>query len=867
MTKNLDMHGSDSVDTPDSFIADFLGKQAAIGGPFALLGLRHEPIDQSKILYACQIRLMQINEHRRSQTPAADEVRLAVHAAGSQLLDPALRRELAKHWPEGSGMQSFESPEAWKVSGNERLDSKLLAQALTVLGACGGWNARSRKRLGQFARWHQVSASQLVSGILDSQNPQQTQGVNSLGGYSSETRGPTLVDDIDGAIPWSLIPVAYTLMGLALISVSILKHQQPVQHVEDTRPPESAAESFVPSSREAGKLAESARFTERRHYSAIIHELDRFRTSSILDEASAMEFSDLGHRLIEQWTEFDPSELDQAVHSVQFVLGGIISSELFDQACAFLNIPVDGIDEPLLADGLRSLFFGKIGNAPSISAMSQTHARAQASSEFAAHLSDAFTNRASKSVDDPDWWRWWIVELEGIEKRSEVRREQLLYASVYSRMSEPIMGDQWDRSVRSVVLALDWGDGESSRGWVLGLIANPEVRSDRLAALTKALALYSSASGLGTEFVLNPDDSLETRELYLAKLRSAWATSTENQDEIRDRLLAEMKIQISMTRSGIGQEQAVLRAYDFARLNTACWARHADNQLLLQQLVGSIGNPMPVHQQGGLELDLGSPAGDEQWATDARNLTDTDALSEHLSALSGFQKIGPKSAHALVYLAMLAPDLQIRADAERALLSRPDDPAILIALDRVAGSSKPSRRMIQLIHEYVMSDVESGDQEVARKALLQRLVKIGVLNDSDHITTAQSFEQAMVELVEKRGTRSLHDGARGVYEDFSDEMIQSGMVVPASVRAQLLVRLRVAQGPMQQFIAYESAALELFAHKIRSENPGMISIVDQIMDESQEGQNETAYPEVQLMIIERAMTRLWAVLFEMESVS
>ena len=863
----------------DGLIAEFLGQDASIGGPFAVLGLRYDPIDKAMILHACQARLMQINEHRRSQTPAADEVRLAVHAAGSQLLDPELRMELAKHWPEGTGIQvvAAESPVAWRVDTETHLDPGLLNQALTVLGACGGWNTRSRKRLGQFARMHQVSAAQLVNGILGNRDPHQSDGSLNSGGIATVMRGPSLVDGIEGTLPWGLIPVAYAFMGLALISIGIITHEPAVRTAANPSSSiATSAESTTVNENVRGQ-SDQRNLPERRHYTAVAHELDQFRTTVVLDEESAKEFSELGGRLVQQWSEFPLEELDQAVESVRLVLAGIINPALFQQAGSFLAVPDDSKTESMLAAGLRSWMFGGTGREPAFVVFSERSQEILAAGSFDAHLAKAFDERAKKSTDDPEWWSWWIGQLKAFATRSATQSQRALYASVYQRLIEPIAGDpvvgdpvvvdQWERSARRIVQSVGWGEGDSSRGWMLGIVADPQVRSDRLAVLTKALVLYSSARGLGTEFVLNANDSMDTRELYLGKLRAAWDTGAGAVDEVRDRLLSEINIQLSMTRGVQGREQAVNRAFDLARLNTACWARRADDQVVLHRMLDAIGTPMPMVQATGVGLDLASPAGDALWATNARNLTDADALLNLLDQLDRFDRIGPKSAHALVYLAMQAPDLQVRSAAERAMLVRPDEPAILIALDRIAGASRTTRRMVQLINEYVMHDGDPGDQAGTRQALLRRLIKIGMLQDNSSENLMQSLEAAMTEVVGMRGTRSVSDGAHGAYEDMLEELVIDGVDMPSHVRAKLLIRLRKASGPMQRFIAYESAVLELMAFAVSNENPGALSRIEQILVELESRQLETDDAVFQMMLIERAMANLWVVLLEMEAVS
>lgn len=79
-------------------IERFLGPAEASGGPFALLALPVEHVDDDAILVALDRQVDRVNAHVERDTPEADEVRLALHAAAAQLLDPVVRRHLLLRW-------------------------------------------------------------------------------------------------------------------------------------------------------------------------------------------------------------------------------------------------------------------------------------------------------------------------------------------------------------------------------------------------------------------------------------------------------------------------------------------------------------------------------------------------------------------------------------------------------------------------------------------------------------------------------------------------------------------------------------------------------------------------------------------------
>lgn len=73
-------------------IAKFLDQSAATGGPLALLGLNPAQLHDVSVVAALEQRLAQVWDHAEGDSPEADEVRLALHAAAAQLLDPVMRR-------------------------------------------------------------------------------------------------------------------------------------------------------------------------------------------------------------------------------------------------------------------------------------------------------------------------------------------------------------------------------------------------------------------------------------------------------------------------------------------------------------------------------------------------------------------------------------------------------------------------------------------------------------------------------------------------------------------------------------------------------------------------------------------------------
>lgn len=155
----------------------FLGAAHAVGGPFALLGVHPDSCVEAIVLEALDRQLVRVGEHPEAETPAADEVRLALHSAAAQLLDPATRTQLIARWrgsrppsttdaPRATPAPSIPSPAPMPrtaapaprspLSPPRVLDPvtrRLLERdALVSIGMMGGWNPHALERFAMLAK-------------------------------------------------------------------------------------------------------------------------------------------------------------------------------------------------------------------------------------------------------------------------------------------------------------------------------------------------------------------------------------------------------------------------------------------------------------------------------------------------------------------------------------------------------------------------------------------------------------------------------------------------------------------------------------------------------------------------------------------
>jgi hypothetical protein len=135
-------------------IQRFLSEVTATAGPFELLGLDPSSSGESEVRRALAGRLARIALHPQGRSAEADEVRLALHVAAAQVLDPRVREELVHDARFARSVEAPTPASAWNDA------------ARFAIASAGGWNARARGRLAALAHAHQVPARELVRAAV-----------------------------------------------------------------------------------------------------------------------------------------------------------------------------------------------------------------------------------------------------------------------------------------------------------------------------------------------------------------------------------------------------------------------------------------------------------------------------------------------------------------------------------------------------------------------------------------------------------------------------------------------------------------------------------------------------------------------------
>lgn len=139
--------------------------------PLALLGVDAALLDvggPGAVVRALEARLVAIDQHIERATPAADELRLALHAMAAQMLDPVVRQGVIERW--GTVPVAVAAVGGPAVAAGE--DAQLVGARLSLEGDAllaiameGGWNQRSLERLCMFAHARGLTAEDVAATL------------------------------------------------------------------------------------------------------------------------------------------------------------------------------------------------------------------------------------------------------------------------------------------------------------------------------------------------------------------------------------------------------------------------------------------------------------------------------------------------------------------------------------------------------------------------------------------------------------------------------------------------------------------------------------------------------------------------------
>ncbi|MBL4590514.1 MAG: hypothetical protein JKY96_01000 [Phycisphaerales bacterium] len=829
-------------------IRNYLGKDAIAGGPFALLGVQYESIE-SYILRARDRRLAQIDRHPHSRTPDADEVRMAVHAACSQLLDLQLREQLQSRWPEGVAQRS---PPAWHSRRATRLPDSILHSARMTIAACGGWNPRARRRLVLLAKMYRVSAIDIIRSL----------GTPNGSTVTSHNQHPKPPRVRPLPLPESSAGVWVLVYGLLVGMVVLLGVQTFIRFSSSELPTaiESPQATVDTISSQESSLEDAPRHNQRtprsiRHYSALLHEIEQGELLASTDPLSAAQLvADYMPPFFSQWMSFPHDDLEAFVaHLVAIdtmTQDNPQANRIFTSA---LSAGVS-LEKPLQA-------------APSLSVRRFLSMPGEDRDSFANTMSLVLQQLASESrTDDPVWWDAWIQAVQSIHEEDMQKSSKLVLAAMSSRLRASSSSVSWSKTAGLLSNALTWRSGSPERVWMLGVLTDPSYDTWRVAALTEAIATHSSASGVGVAMILSKDASMSDRYALADEYRSVWIAGSET-DLFLDRLSDELLAATSLTGPMLDVDAAQQRLQQLARLNAVCWMHwHGDDAQAQIVLYADPSNS----QSSSSDSDLfAQGASDDRIALLLVNASKSDAEMNVLAQIQPGTSIGLNTAHALVRMTGSGSARESRDAAEQVIKAHADELAVLIALDRYLLTKRVSGRFRDLLRSILSLDTDNADDQWNRRAHDALLVAISTAasarQDSDSVVLVKELtaSYAMRRITNVQSVQGLTRITADLLVEVGAAALGSGASIESieDIMSMHRVRIERANNQAQRFAADQWSLVQLQSLYTQLTITGSSSQVEQVTLELQDRMRQAITVDDQNAQLERAQAQLWLIFF------
>lgn len=358
----------------------FLGDVNAAMGPFGLLGIEPSKCDEATIVASLQSRLARVAAHPQNRTPEADQVRLALHAASAQLMDPVMRRRALEAI--GSATVDFDPHERFdpldeaadpppvrrtrpavaqtaQTSAPGDVDQALLRDTRVLLSAFGGMTPEAHRRLTMLAHAKGVSPEQMQR-VLASLGPEvlgsggaanvpqdnrkqygiQQSGNEQYGSFQSQQPLKEQIDPgylvLDKLIKFGLVAV----VSLAVVAAGVYMLVRPVppakppaaagQNTTVAKPENKDPVSLFATKPPVEKKTETLEKADVEKSAAALAELKKIASVSGTDAKALMgKLDEVG----QSWFEFAPDQaasLQDAVIEGMYRLSGADASAVVD---------------------------------------------------------------------------------------------------------------------------------------------------------------------------------------------------------------------------------------------------------------------------------------------------------------------------------------------------------------------------------------------------------------------------------------------------------------------------------------------------------------------------------------------------------
>ncbi len=904
-------------------VAHFLGAEAARGGPFALLGIDPAHSDHASVICALERRLAQVNTHPHSETPQADEVRLALHAAAAQLLDPVVRRHMLERW--GTAHTEASQDLTPQIS-DESL--ALERDAILMLAMHGGWNRESLRRLAILAHARGVPSHRVAQTIRAIAHRRKAGAMHASGrqdasdGQLPRARPlrappplePMLEDEEEIAstpIPW-LVPVV--MLGVVLAALGLIalfftpSSNAPAQNssagpqasgvVRSTSPktdadvsstaPSSAEE--VPSEIEASlpvpdllaRAREALEVDPQRAERDLRETIDAFERSWVsmpIDEriGSHAELVDLLYRLSTVPSRgvaiasriARAGERAEPLESREDLLARVWSAGMLVRLSREANLPAQVarvIDDALVA--------ASPGMPP------PQDATFQAGALDALQRSTLRLARVQQHSTDPEGvWQAWIDAVVALTPEDFQTRTRLILGALDDLMR---VGPEGSRSawvhatIARLVEQADWSKDSPARRWLLASFNAQGVSSADLHLVTSALARMP-AEGIDPTMTLDAQASGRARQALRREYASAWGLIEQAEGDAverawRDRLdRADRGFSAALT-----PQEYLAGAAEFALLHAAAdalWRGEYENARLV---LDSLDDVLQVarQQRRGRVRSLSEHEGGD-WAV--RYISVKRNLQARLELLDALQRstgkhLTPMEAEVLVLEAVRGDRQSIRERAREVVRRVLDQPTVVNALLEALPDIPETTRNLRLVSNAASTgplDAQDPDWRIqARRALVERLLEL-VAGQSDASTMdnlSETIADAYAQMLAEPGGEvpeltpiEAVSRLRSRWARQASGLLGGSGLSLDRIEQDRKARRASARGPVQAFDAEQRALCELIAYTLVAEQPALTREVGDVLAHWQRTRQGARHIFEQIGANERTITILWSI--------
>ncbi len=898
-------------------IRKFLGAEALELGPFGLLSVWPRDCTAASVESALQQQLDRVSAHPEGDTPEADEVRLALHSAAAQLLDPRVREHLANRWRDEAARREHAASQARSRPAPAKAPAAPAAQPAAPVSPTI-IEPRAKRRGSDDAAKLIVGAAVLtvaviglviaaiiVFAVVPAPAPLAGGGGTSGGPIlppaapaetaAADTGEPDLAQAASNATPIGQAPPPPGAAGGPVLPrTAFVDPRRTLKDLRDAAAaartnPSSALDSLRPVLRQLGDWWAAYEPGVRRACDDALVEVIYALSASTETQAELHTLIAAPSLCLGPAEGPDPrprlqaDEAWPAAWSVGMLTRLTRERELSTRLAAKNAAALDaalGRNRPTLDSTFESGVGVALRRMPQLLLTDPASRSPGRESVSGPAGSTAAVKRwieacAAFAVDENTLERLLCDGLEQILISSKDPEEDL---GVFE-------------AIGAIAQSIKWRAGGPARPRLLDWFRDPRVSESDVRVVTAAIAGKSGAEGVDPTMILSVSPGPDGRSRLRARYAQAWSIESMGGERASDVWLTAARTLLDAPPVK-GQVDPLRDAAACARLNEAArllWRgeRNGADSLMREAAVvqdfGVISTPKgPAQTKLMFHLTGGGPDG--SWAE--RYLAAERSIPARLQLLAELDRmgrpVGSVDASILVQEAVIGSPIQVRFAAARlAGLWADEVTIVLAALDELplAPRTRSAADMMERITRQTLPPLTDPDWELAvRRALVERLLAMlaggtvessleqyaSLISDSYLRAAGQETAQGAGAAAEgaQRGAELLWTAIRAEADAVAP--VPAAPIPLDQIDRRRIGRRTLATGPVQAFAAEQVSVAEAMSYVVAGEKPTSAKRVEAIVARMQTARRAASHVFDQILATERAILELWMLRFDQE---